>query len=89
MADNKVTTHEALEDMGYASTGDITPTENFYLSKEGITFYYNVYDITPYAMGPVKVTVPSHLPGYCRTVTHLCFCSSCHDKKRKSRLPKV
>ena len=58
MADNKVTTHEALEDMGYASTGDITPTENFYLSKEGITFYYNVYDITPYAMGPVKVTVP-------------------------------
>ena len=58
MADNKVTTHEALEDMGYASTGDITPTENFYLSKEGVTFYYNVYDITPYAMGPVKVTVP-------------------------------
>ena len=33
MADNKVTTHEALEDMGYASTGDIAPTENFYLSK--------------------------------------------------------
>ena len=50
-ADNKVTTHEALEDMGYASTGDIAPTENFYLSKEGITFYYNVYDITPYSMG--------------------------------------
>lgn len=58
MADNKVTTHEALEDMGYASTGDITPTENFYLSKEGVTFYYNVYDITPYSMGPVKVTIP-------------------------------
>ena len=58
MADNKVNTHEALEDMGYASTGDIAPTENFYLSKEGITFYYNVYDITPYSMGPVKVTIP-------------------------------
>lgn len=58
MADNKVTSHEALEEMGYASTGDITPTENFYLSKEGITFYYNVYDITPYSMGPVKVTIP-------------------------------
>ena len=58
MADNKVTTHEALEDMGYASTGDIAPTENFYLSKEGITFYYNIYDITPYSMGPVKVTIP-------------------------------
>ena len=58
MADNKVTTHEALEDMGYAYNGDIAPTENFYLSKEGITFYYNVYDITPYSMGPVKVTIP-------------------------------
>lgn len=58
MADNKVTTHEALEDLGYASTGDITPVENFFLSKEGITFYYNVYEITPYAMGPVKVTIP-------------------------------
>ena len=34
------------------------PVESFYLSKEGVTFYYNVYDITPYAMGPVKVTVP-------------------------------
>lgn len=58
MADNKVTTHEALEDLGYGSTGDIAPTENFYLNKTGITFYYNVYDITPYAMGPVKVTIP-------------------------------
>lgn len=46
MADKKVTTHEALEDMGYGSTGDIAPTENFYLDKDGITFYYNVYDIT-------------------------------------------
>jgi len=58
MADNKVTTHEALEDMGYSSTGELEPTDNFYLSKEGITFYYNVYDITPYAMGPVEITLP-------------------------------
>lgn len=58
MTDNKVTTREALEDLGYGSTGDITPPENFYLSKDGITFYYNVYDITPYAMGPVIVTIP-------------------------------
>ena len=45
MADNKVATR-------------LTPTENFYLSKEGITFYYNVYDIAPYVMGPVKITLP-------------------------------
>lgn len=58
MADNKVTTHEALEDLGYGSTGEIAPIENFYLNKEGITFHFNVYDITPYTMGPVIVTIP-------------------------------
>lgn len=58
MADNQVTTRDELEEMGYGTTGDITPSENFYLSKDGITFYYNVYDITPYAMGPVTVTIP-------------------------------
>ena len=30
----------------------------FILSKDGITFYYNVYDIAPYVMGPVKITLP-------------------------------
>lgn len=58
MADNKVATHQELEDMGYATAGDLKPTENFYLSKEGITFYYNVYEIAPYVMGPVKITLP-------------------------------
>ena len=58
MADNKVATRQELEDMGYVTTGDLTPTENFYLSKDGITFYYNVYDIAPYVMGPVKITLP-------------------------------
>lgn len=57
MADNKVTTRQELEDMGYASTGDLEPTENFYLGQEGITFYYNVYDIAPYVMGPTKITL--------------------------------
>ena len=54
MADNKVATRQELEDMGYVTTGDLTPTENFYLGKDGITFYYNVYDIAPYVMGPSK-----------------------------------
>ena len=58
MADNKVANRQELEDMGYVTTGDLTPTENFYLSKDGITFYYNVYDIAPYVMGPVKITLP-------------------------------
>lgn len=58
MTDNNVTTPDELEDLGYGSTGEIIPTENFYPDKEGITFYYNVYDITPYAMGPVQVKLP-------------------------------
>jgi hypothetical protein len=58
MADNNVSTRQELEDMGYATTGDLEPIENFYLDPTGITFYYNVYDITPYSMGPVKVTIP-------------------------------
>lgn len=58
MADNKVATRQELEDLGYATTGELEPTENFYLDPEGITFYYNVYDIAPYVMGPVKITLP-------------------------------
>lgn len=66
MVDNKVTTPDELEDLGYGSTGEIAPTENFYLDKEGITFYYNVYDITPYAMGPVKVKLPYEIVEHLR-----------------------
>ncbi len=58
MAIHNVTTHEALEDLGYGVTGEIAPVENFYLSPDGITFYYNVYDIAPYSNGPVSVTIP-------------------------------
>ena len=65
MADNKVTTRQEVEDMGYTSTGNLEPTENFYLSDKGITFYYNIYEIAPYVMGPVEITLPyeimSHL----------------------------
>lgn len=35
----------------------IAPTENFRISPEGITFYYNPYDIGCYALGAVEVTL--------------------------------
>lgn len=35
----------------------IAPTENFLLSPDGITFYYNPYDIGCYALGAVEVTI--------------------------------
>jgi hypothetical protein len=58
MTDNDAKSHEELEEMGFGSTGEIVPTDNFYLDKDGITFYYNVYDIAPYAVGETKVTIP-------------------------------
>lgn len=67
MADKGVSNREELYDLGYVSTGELTPTENFRLEEDGITFYYNVYDIAPYAMGPVSITLPmdevQHLMG--------------------------
>ncbi len=57
MADNNVGTRQALEDMGYATTGNLEPIENFYLAPTGITFYYNVYEIAPYVMGTTQITL--------------------------------
>ena len=64
MADNKVATRQELEDMGYATTGALEPVDNFYLSPQGITFHYNVYDIAPYVMGPVEITLPYEVMRY-------------------------
>ena len=37
---------------------DIFPSENFYLTSEGITYIYQRYEIGPYAIGIVEVAVP-------------------------------
>ena len=58
MADNKVTTRQELEDLGYGSTGELTPTENFYIGEKGLTFHYNVYEIAPYVMGGIEIELP-------------------------------
>ena len=53
--------YEAANDEALAQTGFfpeyIAPTENFRITSEGITFYYNPYDIGCYALGAVEVTV--------------------------------
>ena len=56
--DNGVENRDELEEMGYATTGELAPIENFFLSTQGITFYYNVYEIAPYSMGPTQITLP-------------------------------
>lgn len=57
MTDNKVSSRQEIEDLGYGSTGELEPTENFYLTSKGITFYYNIYEIAPYVMGPTQITL--------------------------------
>jgi len=38
----------------------LDPSDNFYLNKDGIGFYYNQYEVAPFAMGPVDIFIPYH-----------------------------
>lgn len=62
-----VSSRQEAEDLGYGSTGELIPTENFCLGSEGITFHYNIYEIAPYVMGATEITLPwqriTHLLG--------------------------
>lgn len=59
MHDNGVGNIEELEDLGYGATGkmQLAPADNFILRPGSITFLYNVYEIAPYVMGAIEVTV--------------------------------
>lgn len=37
---------------------EITPSGNFYITQDGITYIYQRYEVGPYAMGIIEVTVP-------------------------------
>lgn len=37
---------------------EISPNGNFKVSADGVTYIYNQYEIGPYALGAIKVTVP-------------------------------
>ena len=56
--DCKAENDEEMEALGYGIIGEVTATENFAIRKEGIEFYYNVYEIAPYASGATSVIVP-------------------------------
>lgn len=61
IADKEVESREELEEMGYGTTGELAPVNNFTMDDEGITFYYNVYDIAPYVVGPTEIKLPYQL----------------------------
>jgi hypothetical protein len=54
---NHLPTSQSLKDAGFFSD-TVKPTDNFYLTRNGIGFFYNQYDIAPYASGSIDVFIP-------------------------------
>ena len=49
---------DSLLEKGFFNIEDIVPNNNFYLNEEGIHYAFNQYEIAPYVMGEINVTVP-------------------------------
>jgi hypothetical protein len=53
---------ELAKDEGLTAAGffsdELTLTENFFLSGEGIGFHWNIYELAPYVFGEIEVVVP-------------------------------
>jgi hypothetical protein len=43
---------------GYYFEDSVEPSENFYLTPQGIGFHWDPYDIAPYSVGPVEIIIP-------------------------------
>ncbi len=56
--EKNVTSLEALKEQGYLPWTDLYPSENFYLGKDTMQFFYNVYEIAPYCEGMTILCVP-------------------------------
>ena len=54
--DEKVSTEQELQNKGYWLE-NLVPTENFYVNAMGLTWLYNPYEIAPYAMGTIQITL--------------------------------
>lgn len=49
---------ESLKDLYWFENGIFKCNENFSISKEGITFIFNAYEVAPYALGVIEFTIP-------------------------------
>ena len=55
----KIPDNMGLEEAGYWFEGNrFYLTGNFAFTGKGLLFYYNEYEIAPFSMGPVKITIP-------------------------------
>jgi hypothetical protein len=48
---------QSLMDAGFF-TDTIKPSDNFYITRRGIGFFYNQYDIAPYNSGAIDIFIP-------------------------------
>lgn len=58
MQQYKVTTPQGLIEKGFFDVNEIYPNNNFRLDKEGVHYIYNQYEIAPYSMGALDVSIP-------------------------------
>ncbi len=47
---------QSLKDAGFFEH-QVEPSTNFYVNKDGIGFYYNQYEVAPFAMGPIDLFI--------------------------------
>ena len=57
LKDNKVSTIEELCERGYSLDIDFFITNNIILGNDSITFLYNRYEIAPYALGDIEISL--------------------------------
>jgi hypothetical protein len=53
--------NQSLEEAGYwFEENRFHLNNNFYLNENGITFYYNTYEVGPYVVGATEITIPAN-----------------------------
>jgi len=55
MLKNKVQKAEDLEEIGFFDVTDINLNKNFYITKKGIVYTFNEYEIAAYALGTIEI----------------------------------
>ena len=51
-------TPDKLIEEGFFDINEIAPNNNFWINDKGVHYIYNQYEIAPYSMGPIDVTIP-------------------------------
>lgn len=53
-----VASPDSLVEHGFFTVEDIVPNNNFWMNEEGLHYSFNQYEVAPYAMGVIDVTIP-------------------------------